>query len=135
MPGLLAVLLRKSPQREEPPTSVWLAQGRRIPDIPIGYVFLFMYGLERRVLVDIADQPDLALELVQIRAEMVELLRLYGDSGRSFSGYASQFLDVIDFLMLQAPTAAQPQLPALTESRWLVPTSLAGSAGRPGRRW
>lgn len=107
----------------------WLVQGRRTPDIPIGYVFLFMYGLERRVLVDIADQPDLAGELAQIRAEMVELLRLYGDSSRSFSGYASQFLDVIDFLMLQGPTAAQPQPPALTESRWLVPTSLKVQLG------
>lgn len=107
----------------------WLAQGRRTPDIPIGYVFLFMYGLERRVLLDIADQPDLAGELVQVRAEMVDLLRLYGDSSGSFSSYASQFLDVIDFLMLQAPTAAQLQPPTLAEPRWLVPTSLKVQLG------
>ncbi|NMR30544.1 TerB N-terminal domain-containing protein [Crystallibacter degradans] len=107
----------------------WLAQGRRIPDIPIGYVFLFMYGLERRVLVDIAAQPELAGELVQIRAEMVDLLRLYGDSSGSFSSYASQFLDAIDFLMLQAPTAAPAQPPALTESRWLVPIGLKVQLG------
>ena len=29
----------------------WLADGRRFPAAPIGYVFLFFYGLERRTLV------------------------------------------------------------------------------------
>jgi len=102
----------------------WLAEGRRLPDMPIGYVFLFMYGLERRVLVDIGDEPALAGELVQIRAEMEELLGLYGDRSGSFTGYASQFLDVIDFIMMQAPAATALQPPALTESRWQVPTGL-----------
>jgi hypothetical protein len=33
----------------------WLAMGRRNPSIDIGYVFIFFYGLERRLLVDMAD--------------------------------------------------------------------------------
>lgn len=102
----------------------WLTQGRRLPDMPIGYVFLFMYGLERRVLVDIGDQPALAGELVQIRAEMEELLNLYGDRSGSFTHYASDFLDVIDFILMQEPALRAQQPPALTESRWQVPTSL-----------
>jgi uncharacterized tellurite resistance protein B-like protein len=101
----------------------WLARGRRLPDMPIGYVFLFMYGLERRVFVDIARQPELASELEQIRAEMVALLDVYGGSSGSFDSYASQFVDAIDFILLQA-TDDPPLPPALAESRWVVPLSL-----------
>lgn len=101
----------------------WLGQGRRGPDVPIGYVFLFMYGLERRVFVEIAEQPELTPELGQIRAEMVALLELYGASGGSFRSYASQFISAIDFILLQA-TDDTPVLPALTETRWEVPLAL-----------
>ena len=31
----------------------WLSEGRRRPDTPLGYVFLFLYGLERRIFVDL----------------------------------------------------------------------------------
>jgi uncharacterized tellurite resistance protein B-like protein len=106
----------------------WLGQGRRLPDVPIGYVFLFMYGLERRVFVDIVKQPDLALELVQIRAEMSTLLEIYGGSSGSFSSYASRFIEAIDFILLQDADAA-PALPALTESRWAVPLALRVQLG------
>lgn len=101
----------------------WLIQGRRVPDTPIGYVFLFMYGLERRVFVDIAKQPELVPELNGIRAEMLELLQVYGGSSGSFDSYASRFIAVIDFLMLQAADDF-PSPPALTESRWEVPIAL-----------
>jgi hypothetical protein len=30
----------------------WLTGGRKAPEAYIGYVFLFFYGIERRVLVD-----------------------------------------------------------------------------------
>ncbi|WP_311379842.1 TerB N-terminal domain-containing protein [Arthrobacter sp. ISL-48] len=101
----------------------WLGQGRRLPDMPIGYVFLFMYGLERRVFVDIAKQPELASELGGIRAEMVALLGVYGGSSGSFDSYASQFVDAIDFILIQA-TDDPPVPPALAESRWVVPLAL-----------
>ncbi|MEW1808363.1 TerB N-terminal domain-containing protein [Pseudarthrobacter sp. NPDC080039] len=101
----------------------WLAQGRRVAETPIGYVFLFMYGLERRVFVDIAKHPELAPELIGIRSEMNDLLTVYGDSHGSFDSYASRFIDVIDFLMLQAVDDF-PSPPALTESQWEVPVAL-----------
>ncbi|WP_426765032.1 TerB N-terminal domain-containing protein [Pseudarthrobacter sp. 1G09] len=101
----------------------WLGQGRRVPDMPIGYVFLFMYGLERRVFVEIAEKAELTHELAVIRAEMVALLELYGDSGASFSHYASQFINAIDFIMLQTDDD-NPALPSLTEARWEVPLAL-----------
>ncbi len=106
----------------------WLAQGRRLPNTPIGYVFLFMYGLERRVLVDIAKQPELASELTGIKAEMSALFEVYEDSSGSFRSYASRFVDVIDFMMLQAEDDS-PKVPALTESRWDVPLALRAHLG------
>ncbi|WP_168796567.1 TerB N-terminal domain-containing protein [Arthrobacter echini] len=107
----------------------WLADGRRYPEVPIGYVFLFMYGLEHRVLVDIGRDPSLAGELVPIRAEMLSLLNLHGDRSSSFSGYASRFLNLIDFMLMQGPASAGGEPPALTESRWLVPISLKVGLG------
>ena len=106
----------------------WLGQGRRRPDTPIGYVFLFMYGLERRVLVDIAKQPELAPELDGIKAEMIALLEFYGDSSGSFRAYASRFISIIDFIRLQAQEDA-PKPPSLTESRWEVPLALSVNLG------
>jgi uncharacterized tellurite resistance protein B-like protein len=107
----------------------WLADGRRHPDVPIGYVFLFMYGLERRVLMDIAKDPALTGELIPIRAEMRSLIELHGDRSNSFSGYASRFLELVDFILMQAPASAGCEPPALTESRWLVPISLKVGLG------
>ncbi len=82
-----------------------------------------MYGLERRVFVDIAKQPELVPELNGIKAEMLDLLQVYGGSSGSFDSYASRFIAVIDFLMLQAADDVPPP-PALTESRWEVPIAL-----------
>lgn len=106
----------------------WLGQGRRLPDVPIGYVFLFMYGLERRVFIDLAKQSKQTSELHQIRAEMTALLETYGDSSGSFSSYGSQFIEAVDFLLHQgADDALEP--PALTESRWPVPLALRVQLG------
>jgi hypothetical protein len=78
----------------------WLATGRRHPGVPIGYVFLFFYGLERRVLLDLPHLPDAQpIELTAIRAEVEELLRVYGEN-RSFAGYAQEFRDVLEMLSL-----------------------------------
>lgn len=35
----------------------WLADGRKSPLVHIGYVFLFFYGLEHRILIDAAIDP------------------------------------------------------------------------------
>ena len=64
----------------------WLAGGRRDPSAYIGYVFLFFYGLERRVLVDRGD-------IAPIRAEVRRLLSIYSGNN-SFRGYATDFLTV-----------------------------------------
>lgn len=69
----------------------WLAGGRKNPDVQMGCVFLYFYGLERRVLAD-KHLPDVSNELPTILAEVRRLLTIYGSNG-SFFNYATQFLD------------------------------------------
>jgi len=89
----------------------WLAGGRRDPTATIGFVFLFYYGLERRVLVDLRQDDSIAAEVPAIQAELRELLRVYGEASGSFRGYAGNFLDLIEaFLGLRAPPADLPPL-------------------------
>jgi uncharacterized tellurite resistance protein B-like protein len=71
----------------------WLADGRRDPNANIGYVFLFFYGLERRVLVDVATDAAAKGEIQAIEGE-IERLRLIYDNN-SFLRYSS---DLLDFL-------------------------------------
>lgn len=66
----------------------WLANGRRDPAVGIGHVFLFFYGLERRLFVDSAFE-----ETQDLIREVEALLAVYGDN-RSFNQYARRFLDV-----------------------------------------
>ncbi|MCB1085420.1 MAG: TerB N-terminal domain-containing protein [Verrucomicrobiae bacterium] len=70
----------------------WLAQGRRDADPAerdLGYVFLFFYGLERRILL--VRDPD-----SRLRQEIVELLEHYGPSTRSRS-LRTYFLELLHF--------------------------------------
>ncbi len=106
----------------------WLASNRRNPGTPIGYVFIYFYGLERRVLVDIEANPSLAGELPSIRTELVELLTAYGEQSGSFRMYASQFIAVIDFLLTKHDGRA-PAAPALTTDKWPVPLTLRSQIG------
>ncbi|MEO1744288.1 MAG: TerB N-terminal domain-containing protein, partial [Cyanobacteria bacterium J06629_9] len=76
----------------------WLSNGRKAPDAYIGYVFLFFYGLERRVFRDFPNlKIDTYSELTAIFFEVERLLNLYG-SNSSFNGYASNFLDACQLL-------------------------------------
>lgn len=92
----------------------WMAGGRIDPGIAIGYVFLFFYGLERRVLLDGANVDAARLELTR-------LLDLYGDH-KSFGHYASDFLaftylrDLRAFLAMNASNIEATLLPLLARS-------------------
>ena len=68
----------------------WHAAGRP-GGAYIGYVFLFFYGIERRVLVDASEPGAAVAEVPQLLAEVERLLSLYGHNG-SFSSYATDFL-------------------------------------------
>ena len=69
----------------------WLADGRHAPDAYIGYVFLYFYGLERRLLVDSQRSAAARAERETLVAEVGRLLRIYGTNG-SFRGYAEGLL-------------------------------------------
>ena len=69
----------------------WLASGRSEPEAYIGYVFLFFYGLERRLIIDGAKGEVSQAERTAIVNEVRRLLKIYGGN-RSFRGYANNFL-------------------------------------------
>lgn len=70
----------------------WLIGGREDPDAYIGYVFLYFYGLERRLLHDLAGVPPDDPELQDLEQELRRLIALYGPSSGSFRGYAQSLL-------------------------------------------
>lgn len=97
----------------------WLAGGRRDPSAYIGYVFLYFYGLERRALIDIANDPSLRWELPHLRTEVVRLIDVY-DNNYSFRNYATRFLDALELLSATDKPATDP--PTLTkELSWVEP--------------
>jgi uncharacterized tellurite resistance protein B-like protein len=69
----------------------WLADGRRAPGAYIGYVFLYFYGLERRLLVDAESSAAARAERAALVQEVRRLLGIYGTNG-SFRGYAENLL-------------------------------------------
>lgn len=71
----------------------WLAEGRLHPDCDIGLVFLFFYGLERRVILDTAQDDSVKTEWPAIAAELRRLLSIYGERSGSFRRYAGELLN------------------------------------------
>lgn len=69
----------------------WLATGRTTPNANIGAVFLFFYGLERRLFIDGRKEGIPTRERDEIVNEVNRLLGIYGEN-RSFRGYAHNFL-------------------------------------------
>jgi tellurite resistance protein len=71
----------------------WLVGKRSDPKADIGYVFLFFYGLERRAVVDVANDDRARADLPAIVAEVRRLLEVYGGQSHSFKRYANALLD------------------------------------------
>lgn len=72
----------------------WLASGRSNPQADMGYVFLYYYGLERRVLVDAPLDTMARADLPAVEEEVRRLLGIYGHN-RSFRRYATSFVDYL----------------------------------------
>ena len=111
----------------------WLAGGRSHPGVPISWVFLFFYGLERRVLVDAAGRGPAVRDQPYIRAEVHRLLGIYREHS-SFRSYATGFLSLIDArtTMTDLASAAPPR----TADTWSIPYELRaglGSFAKAGR--
>lgn len=105
----------------------WLSSGRRNPKFNTGYVFLFFYGLERRVFFDTRFSEDAVREVPQILVEVQELLAVYGEN-RSFRGYAENFLDAARGRF--NPDALLQKDADATHRTWEIPLSLKVQVGR-----
>lgn len=75
----------------------WLASDRTNEDISIGYVFIYFYGFERRIIEDISEAKVSDVEFLAIFNEISRLLSIYG-MNRSFRNYASNLLELMCIL-------------------------------------
>lgn len=93
----------------------WLSTGRCDPSYPVGYVFLYFYGLERRLLLD-GPEPN---EEAMLVAEVQRLRELFSKDG-SFRSSATSLLDVVDLRRTTAGpeglNAWKPDLASTTRS-------------------
>lgn len=71
----------------------WLAGGRKEPDADVGFVFLFLYGLERRVVIDTVANSDAHADVPVIAAELRRLIGLYGHKSQSLRRCIQALLD------------------------------------------
>lgn len=102
----------------------WLSEGRRMPGAYVGYVFLFIYGLERRLL-----KPGAVLEpqeYEEIATELEELLDLYGSSS-SFRGYVGNLYELV--VLPHVPSRASLGSPPTSPTRGDVPLSVRIAVG------
>lgn len=106
----------------------WLSSGRKAPSANIGYVFLFFYGLERRVLIDAGTEAGAMAEIPLIEAEVRRLLEIY-KSNNSFRNYAGQFLCYIAAGRIDEKTYHQPP-PPIHENAFDLPMPLRIGLGQ-----
>ena len=70
----------------------WLASDRANSNTPIGYVFIYFGGFERRVIEGISDDSVSDDEFLNIYNEVLRLHDIYGKQS-SFSNYSANFLE------------------------------------------
>jgi uncharacterized tellurite resistance protein B-like protein len=75
---------------------LWLAGGRNASEADIGYVFLYFYGLERRIILDILKDKLAQEELPDIARELRRLYETYATKSNSFKMYCGQLLEIVD---------------------------------------
>lgn len=73
----------------------WHASGRSAPDSPISFVFLYFYGLERRIFHDYGSTKDRGPEYRAILDEVGRLLEVYR-ANHSFYRYGTAFLEMAE---------------------------------------
>jgi tellurite resistance protein len=105
----------------------WLSGGRSDPDTYVGYVFVYLYGLERRGVLERSREDRPA-----IRAEVERLIAVYGHHD-SFRRYAGELLAALDILDLEP---GRDPAPVFLPSGGNVPPAVCiavGSRIRDGR--
>ena len=90
----------------------WLASDRSNPNTPIGYVFIYFYGFERRVIENKSNNQITNEEYIAIFEEVLRLNRVF-NANRSFRGYSANFLEL---MALQRPTLLEDRLADIPET-------------------
>lgn len=85
----------------------WVASSRNDPTTPLGYVFIYFYGLERRLLIDLPMGSVSENEAKDLKNEVQRLVSLYGEN-RSFQNYGNNLLDYLDITNTSAPQNNKP---------------------------
>ncbi len=85
----------------------WLSGNRSAPETPLGYVFIYFYGLERRITVDSIHQTVDNAEFKSLFDEILRLKGIYGSS-RSFSNYSTRLLEFM--CLLRPQVVSHPDL-------------------------
>lgn len=85
----------------------WLASDRNDPATPVGYVFIYFYGLERRIVVDSIQGNVDDAEFKSIFEEIIRLKKIFGNS-RSFLSYSTRLLETM--CLLRPNVVSHPEL-------------------------
>ncbi|WP_167223719.1 TerB N-terminal domain-containing protein [Massilia rubra] len=74
----------------------WLGDGRSAPDADIGYVFLYFYGLERRIILDILRDGIGRSDFPHLYKELKRLYALYSDKSPTFRRHCAQLIELVE---------------------------------------
>lgn len=107
----------------------WLAAGRP-GGAYVGYVFLFFYGIERKLLCEEREDGNSA-ERDSLVAEIRRLLGLYSDS-RSFQSYASDLISTIE--LRDGSLTTDDLTPPATRAGWDIPLEVKLAVGAFARQ-
>lgn len=108
----------------------WLASERSNPNMPIGYIFLYFYGLERRIVIDLNKKLVSDDEVLSIYHELTRLNQIYSSS-RSFVNYSNGLKELILFYK---PDLVKQSLLELPKSRGKLAFKIElGNAVKEGR--
>jgi uncharacterized tellurite resistance protein B-like protein len=106
----------------------FLHSPRRAAGVGIGYVFLYLYGLEHRLLRDAAAGLVPLEEARVLIDELIGLLQVYGPRSNSFARYVAELIGVA-FARFPALVPASP----IAGAGWTTPQRIAfAAAAGPG---
>ncbi|HXZ08080.1 MAG TPA: TerB N-terminal domain-containing protein [Paraburkholderia sp.] len=106
----------------------WLAGDRKKSDIKTGYLFLYLYGLERRVLMDGAVGKVSAAEYAALASELRRLLNV--DADYLWQKHVRSLLDMISLTTSRTGKVYEQTPPGGTATGYQVPLSVRVAFGQ-----
>jgi hypothetical protein len=109
----------------------WLASGRDSPTADMGFVFLYFYGLERRVIFDGTQTPEAQKDWPSIELELRRLLTVYAKKSANFREAATELLQLVQ--LAQHPEELYNRQPPEFVKSWEVPMALKLALGQTAK--